>query len=104
MFFVVGDISLEFSVPEFFVGFRHAGEFTAFVTVPEAAIDENDGFVFSEDDVGFSRQFLPMQAEPVSGAMEQGADKQFGLGVLAFDPAHDPASLFWGNGVHGTTL
>jgi len=70
MFFVVGDVALEFLPPEFFVGFRHAGDFAAFMAMPEAAVDEDDGLVLSEDNIGFSGQILPVQAEPVAGAME----------------------------------
>lgn len=37
--------------PEFCVGFRDMASFATFVTVPEAAVDEDDSAVLREDDV-----------------------------------------------------
>lgn len=41
-----------------------------------------------------------MQAEAVSGSVQQGADLCFRLGVLAAYSGHVVAALFWGVDVH----
>ena len=95
MFLVVGDVAGEFFLPELLVGGGGGGVFAALVPVPEAAVNEDDGFVFRKNDVGFSGEIFYMQAEPVSGFVQHGADDYFRLRVLAPDPAHVPlAALF----------
>lgn len=71
--------------------------FTVLVAVPEAAVDVDDGPVFGQDDVGAAGKLVIEravhgEAKPV--AMEQGAQKAFGFGVLSRDPGHDPTPLF----------
>jgi hypothetical protein len=94
MFFIVGDVPLEFFLPEGFVAFRGRGVFTAFVPVPEASMSKDDGFVFGQYDVRLPRQGADVFPEPVSGAVQYRADKNFGFGVFAPDSRHVPASLF----------
>ena len=48
----------DFGGPEVGVGFGHRVELAAFVTMPEAAMDEDDSLIFGKDDVGLARQFL----------------------------------------------
>lgn len=54
MFFVVGDVPLEFFVPEGSVRFGRGGVFTPFMPVPEAAVDEYHRLVFWQYDVRFT--------------------------------------------------
>jgi hypothetical protein len=41
------------------------------MAVPEAAVDEDDGFVFGEDDVGSAREFFVVEAEAVAEFVEE---------------------------------
>ena len=56
-FFITLDVALEFLRPEFHVGFRHRGDFAAFVAMPETAVDENHRMPFGQNDIGMSGQF-----------------------------------------------
>ena len=67
-------------------------EVTAIVHVPETAMHKNNRFPFRQDEVGFARQALVVQPEPEALCVEKAADLQFGLGVLAPDAGHHPAS------------
>ena len=98
--FVAFDIAFEFLGPEFDVGFGHGGDFATFMAMPEAAIDENDGMPFGEDDVGMSRQFGGMEAIAEAKRMEVVAHDNLRLRVFRADFAHGGAALFWREGVH----
>jgi hypothetical protein len=60
------------------------------VAVPEAAVDEDDGFEFGEDDVGAAGEFFVVETEAEAEFVEEGADAEFGGGVFGFDAAHVP--------------
>lgn len=68
--------------------------------MPEATVDEDDGFVFRQDDVGLARKILSLDAKTEPLCMEDGAEQEFRFGVLAFDAGHHPAALFSGNNIH----
>jgi hypothetical protein len=59
---------------------------------PQAAVDEDGGFVFGEDDVG---EVFDVEAEAVAHAVEDGADEEFRFGVFGFDPGHVPRPPFF---------
>ena len=103
---VAGGVAVEFGEPPFAaIGWRGA-VFTAFVAVPEAAVDEDSGFEFWQEDVhgdglrtgsaecGMGNRDADVEAEAVAEAMEEAADDFFGSGVFAADAAHVPASAF----------
>lgn len=92
--FIIGYVSLELLFPEGFVCFGHGGVLAPFVPVPEASMSKDDGFVFGQYDVRLTRQGADVFPEPVSGAVQYRADKNFGFGVFAPDSRHVPASLF----------
>ena len=56
-------------------------------------MNENDGFVFGQDNVGTAGQFAVVQPEAVAHPMQQGADDEFGFGIFAADAAHVPTPL-----------
>ena len=62
----------------------------AAVAAPEAAVDEDGGFVFGQDDVGTTREVFGVEAKAVAQAMEDGTDEDLGLGVFALNPTHVP--------------
>lgn len=67
--------------------------------MPEAAVDEDDGFVFGEDDVGFAGKVFDMEAEAVAHLVEEGTNEHLGLGAFAFDPGHVPTTAGFGETV-----
>ena len=97
---VTGDIAFEFLGPKFDVGFGHCCDFAAFVAMPEASVDENDGMPFWKDDVGMTRQFRGMQSVSEAQRMEVVAHDNLRLRVFRADFAHGGAALFWREGVH----
>ena len=101
VFFLVLHIALEFFLPELNIAFGGGGLFAAFVSVPEAAVNKNDGVVFRQDDVGFSRQLFDVFAEAVARAVQHRTDEDFGFGVLTFDARHIPRTSLWSQAVHG---
>jgi hypothetical protein len=54
MQFVAGGVAFEFFDPEFAAVCWGGAVFAAAVTMPEAAVDEDDSFVFGQDDVGLA--------------------------------------------------
>ena len=72
--------------------------------VPEAAVDEDDGAEFRQDEVGFASEGLVFRAvhgESVAEAVEHRAHGEFRLGVASADARHDLGSLLRGEDVHG---
>jgi len=60
--------------------------------MPEATVDEDDGAVFGENEVGLAREgfvFRAVYGKPVTEAVEHGAQSQLGLGVASPDAGHD---------------
>lgn len=100
VFPIIGNIALKFLLPEFGVGAGSGGVFTAFVPMPIAAVDEDDGVIFRQDDVGLTRQVLYILSEAVAFAVQHGADKHFGFRILAFDLRHVPRALLFAQMIH----
>ena len=88
-------IFFEFLVPEIQPAFRSIGKFAAFVSMPEAPMDKNHGIVFWKNYIRFARQFILVQSETEAGFMQQCSYKNFGLCIIALNPAHVPASFFF---------
>ena len=65
-----------------------------FVSVPKAAVNENDLAPGPEDEVGTPGQVAAMERVPVSHTMQQPPDGHFGAGVPLSDRGHDPRSDF----------
>jgi hypothetical protein len=104
-------VAFEFGQPPVAAVGRGGCFFAIFVSVPEAAVDEDGGPVFGEDDVGaddasaqgvvdvFGDGDFDVQSETVAEAVEQGADDEFGVGVFAADAAHVPTAAGFGEAV-----
>jgi hypothetical protein len=60
--------------------------------MPEATVDEDDGFPAGENEVRLPRQVFAVEAKSVTAAMNQLADEELGLGVQAPYGAHIGAS------------
>lgn len=86
-------------LPELGVRFRHNVVFASFVSVPEASVHEDAGAVFAQHDVRFSWQ--AWMVEPVSESVRPQVfpDKDFRLGVLAFNCRHVVVALLYSQAV-----
>ena len=71
--------------------------------MPEAAVDEDDGAVFRQDDVGPAGERFVLRAvdgEAVAEAVEHGSQGELGFGIPAADAGHDLAAFFRREDVH----
>lgn len=95
MEFVAGSVGFEFFDPEFTAVCWCGAVFAAAVAMPEAAVDEDNGFVFGEDNVGLTGQLGDVEAKAVAHPMEHGTNEEFWLGILPFDSGHIPRPSFF---------
>lgn len=86
------DIASEFFLPEGRTGLGDARRPTAFVSVPEASVNEDHGRPRRQDDVGSSREALVVKSEAKTVSVEGGSDDAFGSRVPGLDLAHQGAS------------
>lgn len=85
---VPGFVALDLRRPEGAAGFREAEVAAVFMSVPEATVDEDDGAVFRQDEVGFAGKgfvFWPVYRESVAKVVQHRAQGEFRLGVPATD-------------------
>lgn len=75
-------VALDLVSPEPDIGFRNCVEPAAFVTVPEASVDENDSVVSWQDNVGSAGQGADILAEAETSAEQFPADKNFRIRVF----------------------
>jgi hypothetical protein len=61
---ISGDVSIEFLNPKFSVRLGRRRDTAAFVSVPKAAVDEDDRTIFRENDVGLPGQAPSMDSKP----------------------------------------
>jgi hypothetical protein len=70
---VVGNVSVEFCLPPFGAGFWGGGSFAPFMPMPEAAVDEDHGFIFRQDNIRLPWElfvFRSVGGEAVAGLMQ----------------------------------
>ncbi len=103
--FIPSPVPVDLGGPELGAGLGDAEELAAGVSVPEASVDEDDGAVLGEDDVGFAWEGAVLgsvDGEAESEAVEDGADGELGLGVARADARHHLRAFFGGEDVgHG---
>ena len=71
MLAVVRDVPRELVGPEFPVALGGGRHLAVFVPVPETSVDENDGAVFGQYDVGLAGEVRNVEPEAVAGAVQQ---------------------------------
>lgn len=98
---VSSDIAQELPLPELFVGPGCSGEAAAFVTMPEAAVDEHHRSVFWEHKVWGAGQLSDMKSIAKSLSEKKGAKGPFRPGVLSANARHHAAALGGGRDAHG---
>lgn len=81
-------ILLEFLRPELGSSGGCGCEPAAFVTMPEASMDEHDCPKFRKDQIGFPRQSLAVQPISQAPCMQRFSQGEFGLRVSPLDPRH----------------
>jgi hypothetical protein len=102
MHFIPRRIPAEFLQPEL-ASIRWCRAIPATVVpMPEAAVDEDHGFVFRENNIRLSWKVLHMQTEPIPHPMQEAAHDEFRARVLATNPAHVPGTPFFAQPIaHG---
>lgn len=94
------DISLEFLPPELLVGSGRGCVATAFVSMPEAAVDKHHRPMFREHKVGGARQLSDMKSIPESFGEKKGAKSPFRPSVFSSNARHHAAALRSGRDAH----
>ena len=89
---VASAVALDLAFPPCSAGFRQAEVGALFVAVPEAPVNEDDGAVFWQDEIGFAGQvlvFWTIDGEAVAKVVEHRAQGQFRLCVVPPDAGHE---------------
>jgi len=73
---------------------------TALMSMPETAVYKNYCTVLWKNNVRFSRQITPMQAESETKFMEKRTNFPFRRRIGRTHSTHDIASLFWWERIH----
>lgn len=95
------DISPEFLLPEFAVRLWRGGVATAFVPVPETAVNEYHGPVFREHQIGRARQISYVKPVPKSPGEQNGAKHPLRPSIFPANARHHAAALRGGRDAHG---
>jgi hypothetical protein len=93
--------SSKFGEPKLRPGGGRGGSRTSGMTVPKTTVDENDGGIFGEDDIGTAGKVFSMKPKAKSHSMKQRPNPHLRAGIFRPHPAHDFAAFFCGNGIHG---
>lgn len=82
-------ICTEFLLPKSGICRGGRGEATIFVTVPEAAVDENDLAARREDQIGLAGKVFGVQTEAVTHPVDEAANRKFRPCVSRPHRSHD---------------
>ena len=88
-------VAFYFLLPELAVALGQHEVLTAFVPVPEAAVDEDDCLVFAQHYVGGAGQALDIYAVAVAMGVQITSHNQFRFCILALDARHALVPLFF---------
>ena len=102
--FVAGDVAGDFLTPELFVGLGNGVLGATSVAVPEAAVDEDDGAVLGQDEVGGAGETFVIEPVPVALAPQCIPDGPLRGRVFGVDLRHYLVSLFRGHSVRHVTM
>lgn len=87
---IPSDIGFELGCPELSSGRWRRGVPALFMPMPVAAVHEDHGIVFRQNQIRPSNDVLRVQAISESSRMQGAAQSEFGLRVLPPDPRHHP--------------
>gem|GEM_PF-2770431 len=79
-------------LPELHVGRRQPKTLASFVTMPKATVDEYDGLIFRQNNVGFAWQFR-IDPETQTLREQEPPNQNLRFGILALDGRHATAPL-----------
>lgn len=102
--FVAGDVAGDFLAPECFVGLGNDVLGATAVAVPEASVDENDGAVLGQDEIGGAGEAAVIEPVPVALVPQCVPDGPLRGGVLGTDAGHVVRPLGWGHSVRHVPL
>ena len=89
---IPGLVAFDFLFPPSVSRFRQAEVGAVLMPMPEAAVDEDDGAVFRQDEIGFTGEGFVARAvdrEAIAEAVEHRTQRQFGFRVPTADARHD---------------
>ena len=92
-------VAFYFLLPEWGVALGQHKVFATFVTVPEAAVDEDDSPVLAQYYVGGAGQAFDVYAVAVAMGVQITSHNQLGFGVLALDARHALVPLLFAHSV-----
>lgn len=97
--FVAGDVAGHFLMPELFVGLWNCVLGATSMAVPEAAVDEDDGAVLGEDDVGGAGESAVVEPVAVAPSPQFAPDGPLRGRVPGTDVGHTVVPLGGGHRV-----
>ena len=97
-------VATDFLFPEVGVGLGHLEALAVVMSVPEAAVDEDDGAVFAQYDVGMTREAGMVEAVAEAAGKEILAHQHLGARSFAFYGGHAAVSLLLCHLVHRVIL
>ena len=102
--FVAGDVGGDFLLPEGGVGLWFHVLGTTAVAVPEAAVDEDDGAVLGQHEVGGAGESAVIEPVAVATSPQFAPDGPLRTGVPGTDAGHVVGALGWGHSVRHVTM
>ena len=93
-------VAADFLLPEVGVGLGHLEVRAVVVSMPEAAVDEDDCAVFAQHDVGMAGESGMVEAIAEAAGKEILAHQNLRARSLALDCSHAAMALFLGHLVH----
>jgi hypothetical protein len=85
-------IAFQLVLPEPDVALWLCRLWAAGVSMPEAAVNKNDGPIFAENKVGGTGKSLYMQTVPEAAGMQKSANQHLGNSIFSPNPRHHPAA------------
>jgi hypothetical protein len=92
-FLVSADVLGEFCAPKLRARFGRVRKATVRVTMPEASVHLNGHTVPGQRNVRFARQIATVKPKPITQAVEQATDGQFGLSIPLTYARHHGTAL-----------
>ena len=93
-------VAADFLLPEVGVGLGHLETVAVVVSMPKAAVDEDDSAVFAQHDVGMTRETGMVEAIAEATGKEILAHQYLWACSLALDCSHAAVALLLGHLVH----
>ena len=93
IFLISGNISFSFCPPEISIRCRFYSAVTAFMRMPETAVDKDNFAVSGKNHIRFTRKVFAMKRITITQTMDYRADKYLWTSVLVTDLRHIEGAL-----------